>query len=528
MKIKLLLLTLLFSTSLQAQKHFERFDKIDVRHYQFELTLNDDNNKIEGKATVSVRFKQDATGFNLDLVKENKGRGMTVTAISEGGQKVPFEHIGNKLSLKVNAKAGDLKHYEITYSGVPITGLIISKNKYGDRTFFGDNWPDRGKNWLPIVDHPSDKATVDWIVTAPSHYQVIGNGALIEETNLNDQLTLTHWRSQVQLPTKVMVIGVARFATQKAGEIAGVPVSSWVYPQDRENGFYDYALAVEIMDWFIYHVGPYPYAKLANVQSKTQFGGMENASNIFYTESSVNGKRTAEGLIVHEIAHQWFGNSASEGNWHHVWLSEGFATYFTILYLEQKYGRERAIRDVKEDREQIIAFNKKQSVPIVNTAIENYMKLLNANSYQKGGFVLHMLRRKVGDEVFWQAIKTYYDQFKLSNALTDDLKAVFEEASGQDLDQFFQQWVYQAGQPDLLVNWEYKDGLQLLVYQQQEEHFEFPLEIEIVYQDGSTQREILEVNRSKQAFTLKVKQQPAKIILDPDTWLLFEGKVTRR
>lgn len=528
MKIKLILLALTLSTALNAQKHYERFNTIDVRHYRFEIGLNDANDNIQGKATVSVKFKENANGFTLDLTSENKGKGMTITRLSEGGKKVPFEHSQGIVSLKTTAKAGDIKHYEISYSGVPATGLIISKNKYGDRTFFGDNWPDRGRNWLPIVDHPSDKATVEWIVTAPSHYQVVGNGTLIERSNLSDELTLTHWKTKVELPTKVMVIGAARFAIQNAGEVAGTLISSWIYPQDRKKGFYDYALAVEIMDWFIHHVGPYPYAKLANVQSKTQFGGMENASNIFYTENSVDGKRTAEGLIAHEIAHQWFGNSASEANWHHIWLSEGFATYFTILFKEQKYGKATAAEDLITDREQIIKFNGRQSVPVVNKAIENYMKLLNANSYQKGGFVLHMLRKEVGDEIFWQAIKTYYDQYKLSNALTEDLKAVFEEASGKDLDPFFQQWIYQAGHPDLELDWQFKGGLQILVDQQQDEKFVFPLEIEIVYKDGSTQREVLKVNQQRQAFTIKTDKKPVDIILDPDTWLLFEGKVKGR
>ncbi len=528
MKLRLTLLALIICSALQAQKHFDRFNTIDIRHYQFEIELNDDNDKIEAKATVTVKFKKDATGFDLDLTSKTDGKGMTVSAVNEEDEKVSFTHNQGKLTLNTTAKAGDIRHYEISYSGVPATGLIISKNKHGDRTFFGDNWPDRGRNWLPIVDHPSDKATVEWIVTAPSHYQVVGNGSLVERTNLSDELTLTHWKTRVQLPTKVMVIGAARFAIQQAGEVSGIPVSSWVYPQDRQNGFYDYALAVEIMDWFINHVGPYPYAKLANVQSKTQFGGMENASNIFYMEASVNGQRTSEGLIAHEIAHQWFGNSASEANWHHIWLSEGFATYFTILYREQKYGKTAAAEDRLTDRNQIIAFNKRQSVPVVNTAIENYMQLLNANSYQKGGFVLHMLRKEVGDQVFWQAIKTYYDQYKLSNALTEDLKEVFEEASGKDLDPFFQQWIYTAGHPDIELNWQYKDGLQVLVDQRQNSTFQFPLEIEVIYQDGSSQRETLQVNKEKQAFSIKTDKKPAKIVLDPDTNLLFEGKVTGR
>ena len=526
MKLRLSILAFLLSSSLFAQKHYERMEKIDVQHYEFKLELNDQNDKIRGLATVDIKFNKDINEFSLDLINEKDGKGMTVVTVGVNKTRIAHAHENDQLTIQYNGKKGETKSFVIVYEGVPKTGLIIAKNKYGDRTFFGDNWPDRGRHWLPIVDHPSDKATVAWIVTAPSHYQVIGNGRLVEQTNINDDLTLTHWKSDVVIPTKVMVIGAARFAVQVVDEIQGAPVSSWIYPQDKDKGFYDYALALPIMDWFINHVGPYPYAKLANVQSKTQFGGMENASNIFYSERSVTGNRTSEGLIAHEVAHQWFGNSASEANWHHAWLSEGFATYFTNLYMEQKYGRDRFVEMVRSQRNSVIEFSKNQLVPVVNPSVTDYMKLLNTNSYQKGGWVLHMLRKEVGDDIFWQGIKAYYKKFTLSNALTADLQEVFEAVSGKDLGQFFKQWIFTAGQPDIIVDHSFKNGvLNLLVVQNQSETFSFPLEIDIVFSDGTKQRAVLQVNEKRQAFTIKTKEKAAHIEFDPDSWLLFEGKL---
>ena len=512
-----------------AQRHYERLASIDIQHYKFELQLNDENDRINGIASVSIKFLKDQPNFMLDLVNVSEGKGMKVNAVMSGNDRVEFTHQNDALTINYAAKSGEMKTFLIAYEGVPKTGLIISKNKYGERTFFGDNWPDRGKNWLPIVDHPSDKATVEWVVTAPAHYQVIGNGRLVERTNINEQLTLTHWKTDVVIPTKVMVIGAARFATQITGEIYDIPISAWVYPQDREKGFYDYALALPIMDWFINHVGPYPYAKLANVQSKTQFGGMENASNIFYFENSIDGNRTSEGLIAHEIAHQWFGNSASEANWHHAWLSEGFATYFTNLYMEQKYGRDNFVEREKQQRQEIIDFSKKSRVPIVNPAIEDYMNLLNTNSYQKGGWVLHMLRKEVGDELFWQGIQQYYDQFKLSNAYTEDLKNVFEAVSGKQLDLFFDQWVMQAGQPEIDASWSFSNGkLNLRIDQKQPENFTFNLEVKITYADGSSEIRTIPVSKKSQVWTPELNSKPAKIELDPNTWLLFEGKLAEK
>jgi aminopeptidase N len=151
------------------------------------------------------------------------------------------------------------------------------------------------------------------------------------------------------------------------------------------------------LPWLEKHIAPYPYKKLANVQSKTIFGGMENANAIFYFENSVT-DTGIEALMTHEIAHQWFGNSASEKDWSHLWLSEGFATYMTHLYLEEKYGEDSFNNRREADREKVIAFSKTRNTPVSDTsASNNLMQLLNANSYQKGGWVLHMLRRKVGD-----------------------------------------------------------------------------------------------------------------------------------
>ena len=524
-KLHLILLLILYIPSLFAQKHQARFKAIDIQHYRFEIQLTDESDKINGITQVSIKFKKDVKQFDLDLVKQkSSGKGMNMIALMSDNQKIPFEHLGNNLSVKYAGKAGETKTFTIAYEGLPETGLIISNNKFGDRTFFGDNYPDRGQHWLPIVDHPSDKAIVEWIVTAPVHYQVIGNGKLIERTNVNDKTTLTHWKTEVELPTKVMVIGVARFAIQNVAEVYGTMVSSWIYPQDREKGFYDYAPAAPILDWFINHVGSYPFAKLANVQSKTQFGGMENAGNIFYSENSVTGNRTIEGLLAHEIAHQWFGNSASEGNWHHAWLSEGFATYFTILYMEQKHGKEKAWESILANRNQVINYSKQNRVPIVNTDVENYMEILNTNTYQKGGWVLHMLRKEVGDEIFWEAIRQYYTKYTLSNALTNDLKDVFEYVSGRDLDTFFNQWVYQAGQPEIEMTWTYDNNkLQVEFTQTQQENFIFDLEVEFIYENGKRERKTILIDSKNQKWIPKVNSKPTQIILDPDAWLLFEN-----
>src|SRR5690554_1879840 len=168
---------------------------------------------------------------------------------------------------------------------------------------------------------------------------------------------------------------------------------------------------------------------------------MENASSIFYDEHSVTGTRANEGLIAHEVAHQWFGNAATEADWPHLWLSEGFATYLTHVYTEYTYGEDARAAAMAQDRARVAAFAAQQPQrPLVDTAYADPTELLNPNSYQKGGWVLHMLRRHVGDEAFFEGLRTYYTRYRGHNATTADFRRVMEEVSGQDLGAFFAQW----------------------------------------------------------------------------------------
>ncbi|MEN8123743.1 MAG: M1 family metallopeptidase [Bacteroidota bacterium] len=502
---------------------------IDVQHYQFEITVNDSTNIIEGIATITLKINNAIKEFNLDLISlDENEKGMSVSQVLNNNRKVPFQHNKNKLNIQIPSNINDsIKVFTIKYHGIPKDGLIISKNKFGDRTFFGDNWPTRAKNWLPCVDELSDKATVDFIVKAPSYYQVIANGTLIEEVNLNDQIKLYHYSSKNLLPTYLMVIGVARFAVQYLGEFNQTPLSTWVYPQNKKEGFYDYAQAIPIIEYYVNHIAPFPFSKLANVQSKTRFGGMENASAIFYSEKSVTGKRNQEALLAHEIAHQWFGDSATEREWPHLWLSEGFATYFTSLYFENKYGKEKLNERLINERNKIIRFSEKQQTPVIDTKTKNYMKLLNANSYEKGAWFLHMLRTKIGDELFWKSIKEYYKKYQFDNAVTEDFRSIVESFYNKDLSVFFDQWLYGIGQPELDLQWKNKSNeIDITINQTQKTKtiFDFPLELLFKFDDGSTKIKTLSIDQKKQTFTFPIHTQIIEIVIDPNVSLLYKSK----
>jgi aminopeptidase N len=515
---KVILLFLFFiSTLVHAQTQF------DVLHYKFELELTDASDIIKGNATIRLRALEPITSFDLDLSKERNGKGMKVEKVLDADEsKLNFVFADDKLTISFPSglKKGQEKSVLISYSGVPADGLIISKNKYGDRTFFADNWPNRAHFWIPCKDVPNDKASFEFVVTAPAKYSVISNGLKTEETSLSNDFRKTHWKTDIALPTKVMVIGAANFAVkQYADSPSNIPVSAWVYLQDSAAGFHDYSVAPVILKFFSDYIAPYPYEKLANVQSKTIFGGMENASAIFYSENSVTGKGEVEDLLAHEIAHQWFGDMASEKSFTHLWLSEGFATYFTDLYLKKRYGEDAFKKRLAKERDAVIAFARVNNHPVVDS-LSDYMELLNPNSYQKGAWVLHMLRNEVGDSAFHKIIQTYYQHYKGSNADTRDFERVAEQVSGKDLKWFFDQWLYRPGIPKLRIEQKIDNDDVKLRITQQGVKYEFPLEVAFVRADGSLLKQTIPVHDQMAEFKIKVPDIKS-VIIDPDTKLLY-------
>lgn len=507
---------------------------VDILHYHFSITLSDSSDRIAGEASIRFKVLRATKSVSLQLIREaGEGKGMTVSSVRDEGL-LSYTH--DRTTLRINfgssLEPGTEKTITVTYTGIPADGLIIGKNKYGHRGFFADHWPDRARHWLPCVDHPADKASVSFSITAPDHYQVVANGRQTEESSLGKGLKLTRYDETTPLPTKVMVIGVADFAVQEAGRVDCIPVQSWIYPEDRLKGFTDYAEALQVLPYYIKNIGPYGYPKLANVQSKTRFGGLENASAIFYYENSVTGTGKAVALIAHEIAHQWFGNMATEKEWAHVWLSEGFATYMTNLYMEHRYGRDTLVAMLQQQRKEVIDYTKRKSTPVVDSSITDYMDLLNPNSYQKAGWILHMLHMQLGDSIFWRSIRNYYAEYAGKNASTEDLQAVFESTSGKKLDLFFTQWLYRAGHPDLDIRWNYdatRKLLQVQIEQRQAVAFEFPLEVRITggSEDGVITKSV-QVKGKLTSFAIPMIEKPQRWQVDPEVKLLFQYQLTEK
>jgi aminopeptidase N len=521
-----------------ATDKYARNVDVDVQHYRFELELSDNTDEIKCTATVQVLLKKNGiTMVKLDLASPDQGTGMKVEKVlngqATGESALNYKHTGNELLIYLDkpSRENEVVSLVISYRGVPRTGFHIKNNKYNERTFFSDNWPDLAKNWLPVVDHVYDKATCEFIVKAPTRYQVVSNGLKVEETNLSADTRLTHWKQSVPLSPWLYVLGVAEFAVQYVDDFEGKSIQTWVFHQDRDAGFSDFHEPTkEVLKFYSTYVGPFAYEKLANIQASSVAGGMEAASAILYNEKSVTGDGSWrwKKVVIHEIAHQWFGCAVTEYDWDDVWLSEGFATFFTALFIEHAYGAEKFQEEMKLERKQVLDYLQKNSYgPVVHENLSDMSKVTSPLTYQKGSWVLHMLRTMIGDDKFKAGIQSYYLKYMNATATTENFRREMELASGMDLSSFFKQWLNQPGHPKIKGSWHYdkKSKAVTIELTQAQEHgtFDVPVEVGIYSTEESAPLiKALRLQPGKTKVQWPVDSEPKKLELDPRTVLLAE------
>jgi len=514
---------------------------IDIKHYVFKLSLSDADNEITGTTLVTVNFKEAGMqNFRLDFVNKTsvrKDKGMVVDAVSVNNTAVDYTHGNDELiiSLPAPSTKNQTLTFTIQYHGIPYDGLRIGATKLGDRSFFNENWPNRGRHWLPIVDHPYDKATSEFIVKAPSHYKVVSNGLLMEESELGNSNRLTHWKQSVPVSSWLFVLGVADFAVKYVDEFRGKSIQTWVYAKNREAGFYDFDEPTKkVLEFYSNYVGPYAYEKLANIQTPSVNGGMETSSAIFYGEDLVTGKRDdrTRNVVIHEIAHQWFGNAITETTWDDAWLSEGFATFFTLLFIEDEYGKDEYIKGIIKARKSVYDMSVKMpDFSIVSERTAEKEDVTSGITYQKGAWVIHMLRNLMGEKNFKKGIQNYYAKYFNANTTTSEFRAEMEKVSGKDLKLFFKQWLYQPINPTINASWKYDANTKKLnVHLSQAQQFLYNVPVEIgYYKKGANTPTILTMNLKDkdQVFSFPLATAPEKLELDPRALLLNDGKMRK-
>ncbi|HEY9228129.1 MAG TPA: M1 family metallopeptidase, partial [Gemmatimonadaceae bacterium] len=498
---------------------------------------------IHAVATLSLTRTARADTLTLDLLD------LDVNSVTVDGRSVKFSRTPERIAIPLAAKRGATPSYTVAvdYGGVVRDGLIARVDSAGRATFFGDNWPNRARHWIPSIDHPSDKATVTWRVTAPASQTVVANGKLISTRPVRKNGVArveTVWRETRRIPVYLMVIAAAPLEQFELGDTACglaeaqrcVPQYVYTAPEQRAMLPGPFARAGEVVQLFGHLVGKFPYEKLAHLQSSTRFGGMENASAIFYSDGSFRRRTMSDGLIAHETAHQWFGDAVTERDWPHLWLSEGFATYFAALWTRTARG-DSAFRDQMSNIRRTVLSDTTSVTkrPVIDTIETNYLALLNRNSYEKGGFVLHMLRDQVGERAFFDGIRSYYAKYRHATAVTDDLQVEIERQSKQQLGWFFDQWLRRPGYPELTVKWAYdSEAREVVVDVAQGTRFgayQFPLTLSVVGADGSSRRTTARIAATPgvaQRIRIPFSSAPANVVLDPDVELLAAITVVKQ
>jgi aminopeptidase N len=426
-----------------------------------------------------------------------------------------------------------------------IDGLIVRKDSLGRWTYFGDNWPNRARHWIPSIDHPSDKATVTWRVRAPVGRTVVANGKLVSSRPIRDgagrERVESVWRESRRIPVYLMVIAGAPLEEFDLGETdCGLAelqrcVPQTVYTAPEQHGFLPgpFARAGEIVQLFSNLVGPFPYEKLSHLQSSTRFGGMENASAIFYSDAGFRRRSMTDEVVAHETAHQWFGDAVTERDWPHLWLSEGFATYFAALWTRAARGDSAFHVQMAGIRDEVLTDTTSVTKrPVIDTIETNLLALLNRNSYQKGGFVLHMLRGQVGERAFFDALRGYYAKHRHATAVTDDLRSEMERASHQKLGWFFDQWLKKPGYPEVAATWTYDAGTHEVVITLTQSGrfgaFQIPVTIAVVDSVGISHQATAQMAATagaSQQLRVSLAASPVAVVLDPNVELLAALKV---
>lgn len=576
---KSLYLSLLFvfcATINCSADRYPRQPGVTILKYTFDVALSDQSDELQVKDTIDVQLLTEGVrGIDLDLCQlitsprepdrlnpclvpqpraprgapppsnaappTSVGFGMTVTSVAAGDTALQFRHESDKLhiSFPQPTHAGERLTFTVNYHGKPATGLFIGKNKYGDRVFFTDNWPNKARNWLATIDHISVKAPKTISITAPRKYQVISNGLLKEQTDLEGDLRRTVWEESEPIPSWQFSLAVAQMSVEYFARHGDVQFSAWLFPQDRDLGLKAVnPLTQSVFEFYSDHIGPYSYEKLAQVEAAGSGGATEPATTIFYYSGF--------GAVSHEMAHQWFGNSVTEADWDDVWLSEGFATYFALLYTEHQNGHGAFLSGVRRTR--TAALNYAAAHPadtVVHNNLQNDSDVFfnSAQIYQGGAMVLHTLRGVLGDENFWAGIRLYSSRFRNGSATTDDFRRAMEDAchesrncppDEEDLSWFFHEWLNRGGILQLKGSWHYDaqaKQLQITFDQMQSQGlYRMPVEVGITAQPAQVAPSVsappaemrmveMLIDKQHNVLSIPLDAAPNDVQVDPNLWV---------
>jgi aminopeptidase N len=520
---------------LRADEPFARSKDYDLQHSKIALRFQPEQKKVIGEVTHSLALLRDgleniwfdSVGLEIESVRINK-------------TSAKFSTTDSRLvvALPKGAKAGAKYDVEIKYQGTPTKGLyfILPDKDYPNRPLeiWTQGESEDTRYYLPTYDYPNDRLTTETILTVPASWQTVSNGKLISVTDASDGMKTWTWRESQPSSTYLITVVAGEFVEMK-DSWRNIPVTYYA-PKDRGDRLNpSYSRTPAMIELFSKKLGvDYPWEKYSQAMvDEFVAGGMENSSATTNTAESLRNpklvseyEQNEDPLISHELGHQWFGDMVTTKDWGNIWLNEGFATFMETVWAEFHFGKDTADYDRWEGAKQWFAMHSLYDKPIVRHNFEESEEF-DGNAYGKGGWVLYMLRRQLGEDAFYAGLKHYLEVNRGKNVMTSDLSKAIEEATHTNLDAFFQQWLYGAGAPKFEVSYAYEEAkkqvaLTVKQTQKREDHvslFNVPVDVEITTASGAKLYPI-HVTQESEVFTFPADSAPLMVLFDKGTQIL--------
>jgi len=524
-----LLVSFISAQQLCADEPYARSRDYDLQHSKIALRFDLEQKKVLGEVTHSLSILRDGT---TKIVFDSAG--LTIQKVTINKTAAKFETAAEKLSipLAAEAKAGDKFEITIRYEGKPTKGMyfILPDKDYPDRPsqIWTQGESEDTRYYLPTYDYPNDRLTTETLLTVPASWITVSNGKLISVSDAGQGLKTWYWKESVPSSTYLITVVAGEFDEVK-DTWHGIPVTYYA-PKGRGDRLpINYGRTPAMMELFSKKFGvDYPWEKYAQVMvDDFVAGGMENSSATTNNSSSLVHPKLApeyftgeDDLISHELGHQWFGDLVTCKDWGNVWLNEGFATFLETIWTEAHFGKDQADYERWNNAKEWIESNNLWNKPIVRHDFDDSSEF-DENAYNKGGWVLYMLRHQMGEEAFYRGIKRYLEVNRGKNVVTADLGKAIEEASHTNVDQFFSQWLYGAGAPKFDLSYTHdgeKHQVVLNVKQTQKVEgrvglFRVPVEVEITTGSGPKLYNVTVV-KEKQTFSLPAESAPLMVLFD--------------
>lgn len=511
--IYVILFKLIFNDGVKAGYFSTSQKSVDILHYHLKIDLNAEKKLIEGEVKI-LAHKLIPEQRNIDL--HFYGNMIAKKVYSESGELM-FHQINNILSIDVSEIKKDTVGFSIQYYGSPkrsgFNGFVFGEIN-NIPLIYNLNEPNYAPSWFPCDDDPEDKAFLDIEITNDSSFVSVSNGKLVSIKNYGEKKTY-HWKSDYPISTYLIAVYSSKYISfnQTFKSISGkeFPLEFYVLPNHLEEAKKDFTEHKEMLEAFENLFGEYPFAydKYGVAEFLWNYGAMETQTITGIGYNLISGKNFARDILAHELAHHWWGNAVGPKTWKDIWLNEGFASYSEALFLEYKFGK-TSLQSAMRSK-----FSEYFRGPLYNP-----VNLFSETVYDKGAWVLHMLRNEIGDSNFFKSLKKYFEIYKYKNASTEDFKDVCESLSNQNLDKFFDDWVYND-KGIIRCIYSFNDStISLIQVGDEFNDFHFNLDLKIVYSDNSSEIKTFRVEHSNERFETGTKKQIKSVIADPEEKLL--------